>query len=194
MKPRPIDDKLSTLSKFFRDNKRLPTYSEMAGLFNFNSKNAVFRLVKRLVQEGYVRKDDKGRLTPQSSRLGLPLLGYVQAGFPSPAEEELVDTLSMDEYLIDKPDASFLLKVTGDSMLDAGIHPGDLAIIEQGIEPKNGDIVLAEVDEDWTLKYFQKRGRNVKLVAANIKYPPISPKQKLRIAGVLRGIVRRYHG
>ena len=164
----------------------------MASLFGFNSKNAVFRLVKRLVNEGYLEKDSRGRLAPLSSRFGLPLLGYVQAGFPSPAEEELVDTLSLDEYLITNPSASFLLKVTGDSMIDAGIHQDDLTIIERGHSPKNGDIVLAEVDGDWTLKYFEKRGKLVKLIAANKNYPPIMAKQELKIAGILKGVVRRY--
>lgn len=164
----------------------------MAKIFGFNSKNAVFRLVNRLIEEGYVHKDSKGRLAPQGGRLGLPLMGYIQAGFPSPAEEELVDTLSMDEYLVDKPDASFLLKVTGDSMIDAGIHPEDIAIIERGGEPKNGDIVLAEVDREWTLKYFRKTGKSIQLIAANKKYPPIIPKEELKIAGVLRGVVRKY--
>lgn len=177
---------------FFRDNKRLPSYSEMAGLFGFRSKNAVFRLVNRLAVEGYITKDPNGRLCPVSNRMGLPLLGYVQAGFPSPAEEELVDTMSLDEYLIRKPAASFLLKVTGDSMIDAGIHQEDLTIIERGVQPKNGDIVLAEVDREWTLKYYQKRGGKIELIAANKKYPPIIPKEELKIAGVLRGVVRKY--
>jgi repressor LexA len=192
VKPKPIDDKISILSKFFRDNKRLPSYSEMAALFGFSSKNAVFRLVKRLEAEGYLEKDSHGRLAPLSSRFGLPLLGYVQAGFPSPAEEELVDTLSLDEYLVRNPSASFLLKVTGDSMIDAGIHQDDLTIIERGQTPKNGDIVLAEVDGDWTLKYLEKRGNSVKLVAANKNYPPIVAKQELKIAGIVKGVVRRY--
>jgi repressor LexA len=164
----------------------------MAALFGFKSKNAVFKLVKRLEGEGYLEKDSHGRLAPLSSRFGLPLLGYVQAGFPSPAEEELVDTLSLDEYLIQNPASSFLLKVTGDSMIDAGIHQDDLTIIERGHSPKNGDIVLAEVDGEWTLKYFQKRGKQIKLIAANKKYPPIVAQCELKIAGILKGVVRKY--
>lgn len=192
MKPRPLTDKIETLSRFFRGNKRLPTYSEMMKLFGFNSKNAVFRLVGRLIDEGYLEKDSRGRLAPQSGRLGLPLLGYVQAGFPSPAEEELVDTLSLDDYLIERPASSFLLKVSGDSMIEAGINEGDLAIIEKGREPKGGDIVLAEVDREWTLKYYEKRGHGIRLIAANKNYPPIVPKEELKIGGILKAVVRKY--
>ncbi len=192
MKQKPIRDKIEILINFFRENKRLPSYSEMATLFGFKSKNAVFRLVGRLIDEGYLMKDGQGRLSPLMSRLGLPLLGYVQAGFPTPAEEELVDTLSLDDYLVRKPTASFLLKVNGDSMIDAGIHQEDLAIIERGTNPKTGDIVLAEVDREWTLKYYNKTKKGISLIAANKNYPPIIPKEELKVAGVVRGIVRRY--
>ena len=170
----------------------MPSYSEISSIFEFSSKNAAFRLVQRLINEGFLKKDEKGYLLLTAQSFGLPLLGYVQAGFPSPAEEELVDTLSLDEYLITKPNSSFLLKVTGDSMIDAGIHQGDIAIIERGTTPKSGDIVVAEVDQEWTLKYLQKRDRGVQLIAANKNYPPIIPKSELKIAGIVRGVVRKY--
>ena len=190
---KPIeDDKLDVLRRFWRMNRRMPTYSEMCRIFGYNSKNAAFRMAKKLIDEGYVEKDDAGRLTPKSERLGIPLMGYVQAGFPSPAEEVLIDTLSLDEFLIDKPEASFLLKVSGDSMIDAGIHEGDLVIVERGVEPKSGDIVLGCVDGDWTLKYYRRAGDEVELVPANAKYPVIRPEGELTLGGVVRAVMRRY--
>jgi len=190
---KPIaDDKLDVLRRFWRMNRRLPTYSEMCRIFGYSSKNAAFRMAKKLIDEGYVEKDDGGRLMPCSDRLGIPLVGYVQAGFPSPAEEELIDTLSLDDYLIDKPEASFLLKVSGDSMIDAGIHEGDLVIIERGQEPKSGDIVLGCVDNEWTLKYYQRTKGAVELVPANPKYPIIRPENELTLGGIVRAVIRRY--
>ena len=186
------DDKIDALRRFYRCNKRLPTYSEMCRIFGYNSKNAAFRFAKKLIDEGYIQKDDAGRLVPINNRFGLPLLGYVQAGFPSPAEEELIDTLSLDEFLIDKPESSFLLKVTGDSMIDAGIFEGDIVIIERGAKAKNGDVVLANVDNEWTLKYFRKNGSNYELIPANPKYPVIRPEGELSLGGVVRSVVRRY--
>ena len=118
--------------------------------------------------------------------------GTVEAGFPSPAEEELVDTLSLDEMLIQNREASFLLRVTGDSMTGAGIMPGDMVIVDRGQTAKNGDIVIAEVDGQWTMKYLRKRGENVTLVPANPKYQPIRPKNELTIAGVVTAVVRKY--
>lgn len=186
------NDKLDALRSFYRRNRRLPTYSEMCRIFGYSSKNAAFRLAKKLIDEGYIEKDDSGRLTPRGERFGIPLVGYVQAGFPSPAEEELIDTLSLDEYLIDKPEASFLLKVSGDSMVDAGIFEGDLVIVERGMRPKNGDIVLACVDSEWTLKYFRHSKEGPELVPANSKYPVIRPEGELSIGGIVRAVIRRY--
>ena len=120
------------------------------------------------------------------------LIGAVEAGFPSPAEEELVDTLSLDEMLITNREASFLLKVAGDSMTGAGIMPEDLVIVERGRTPKSGDIVIAEVDGQWTMKYLRKRGERVILVPSNPKYQTITPKNELKIAGVVTAVVRKY--
>ncbi len=186
------EEQLAPLRRFYRSNKRLPTYSEMCRVFGYSSKNAAFRLARKLIDEGYVEKDPSGRLLPRGERLGIPLVGYVQAGFPSPAEEELIDTLSLDEYLIDKPEASFLLKVSGDSMIEAGIHEGDLVIIERGQEPRSGDIVLGCVDGEWTLKYYRRAGGAVELVPANSKYPIIRPKGELTLGGIVRAVIRRY--
>lgn len=119
--------------------------------------------------------------------------GEVCAGFPSPAEEELRDVLSFDEYLVLHPETSFLLSVTVDSMIGAGIMEKDLVIVERGRQPKNGDIILAEVDGNWTMKYFHKKGKTIMLEAANAKYLPIVPQTELRIAGVITALVRKYH-
>lgn len=193
IKPTPIDQEtIERLRRFYRSNRRLPTYSELASIFGYSSKNAAFRLARKLIDEGYIEKDETGRLKPCGERLGVPLLGYVQAGFPTPADEELVDTLSLDEFLIEKPDASFLLKVSGDSMIDAGIHPNDLVVIERGLDPKNGDIVLASVDRDWTLKFYERRGGEVSLVPANPKYPVIKPEGELTLGGIVRAVIRKY--
>ncbi len=120
------------------------------------------------------------------------VLGAVMAGFPSPAEEELIDTLSLDEFLIRNRQATFMLKVSGDSMREAGIIPGDLVIVDRGLAPKNGDIVIAEVDGDWTMKYLKKSGSDIWLMPANHKYKPIKPKKELRVAGVVTAVIRKY--
>jgi SOS regulatory protein LexA len=180
------------IAVFYRRNKRMPSYSQMLELFGLKSKNAVYKRVLYLARAGYLNKDSAGRLTPGRLLKPARILGLVAAGFPSPAEEEIVDTMSLDEYLISNPQATYLLNVDGDSMIDAGVHPGDLVLVQKNLTPKNGDIVVAQVDGDWTLKYFEKKGNIVSLRAANKKYPLIIPKQELVIAGVVIANVRKY--
>ena len=120
------------------------------------------------------------------------MLGTVAAGFPSPAEEELADTISLEELLIRDKDATYLLKVNGDSMIEAGILPGDYLLVERGAAPRDGDIVIAQIDREWTMKYFRRRGEKVFLEAANKNYQPIHPTEELKIAAVVRSVVRRY--
>ncbi|MBP9733677.1 MAG: repressor LexA [Candidatus Omnitrophica bacterium] len=179
------------LRAFCRVRRRAPSFEEVRRLFDYKSKNTAHWLIARLVDKGLVRKDSEGRLL-FDGLTGIRLLGSVQAGWPSPAEEELVDTMSLDDYLIRNPQQSFLIKVTGDSMIDAGIHPGDLVIVERGRAPQNNDIVIAQVDGEWTIKFYQKRGSGVRLAPANPKYPIITPKEELKIGGVVVSCIRRY--
>jgi repressor LexA len=149
--------------------------------------------VTKLITAGVLRKDAKGFLTLTRNPRALKLAGEVCAGIPTSAEENLRGIVSFDEYLVRNPEKSFLLSVTGDSMIDAGIREKDLVIVEKNKEPKNGDIILAEVDGNWTMKYFCRKGKMVTLEAANPKYSPIIPQTDLRIAGVITAVVRRYH-
>ncbi|MFH1426088.1 MAG: transcriptional repressor LexA [Candidatus Kerfeldbacteria bacterium] len=184
--------RVKQLERFYNKRRRLPSYSEMLGLFGVKSKNAVAKVVDRLVLDGLVRRDDTGRLVPRRLAASVRVLGTVEAGFPSPAEEELADTISLDDFLIEKKESSFMLRVSGDSMAGAGIKPGDYVIVERGRTPQNGDIVVAEVDNEWTVKYFQKHRNKITLVPANTNFKPIRPKESLSVAGVVRSVIRKY--
>ena len=190
---RTIKSVAQKLADFSRNRHRMPTYEEMLTLLAVRSKSVVHFWMNKLLQEGILEKDKSGHLTFINPFFGVPLAGEVSAGFPSPAEEELRDVISFDEYLITKQEESFLLKVDGDSMIGAGIMPDDLVLVERGKEPKTGDIVIAEVDGAWTMKYFHKKGKEVYLEAANPKYPRIKPVAELRLGGVVTAVVRKYH-
>ena len=177
---------------FYSRRRRMPSYGEIMELVGFRSRQAVFRLIDRLIAEGLVSKDPQGKLIPHAPHDGVPLLGIVEAGFPSPAEEELIDTMSLDDYLIQNKEATYILQVKGDSMIDAGIREGDLVIVERNNTPRVGDIVIAEVDGEWTMKYLRKRGETYYLVPANQKYKPIVATKELRIEAVVIAVVRKY--
>ncbi len=188
-----IGEKVDILRAFYREEKRVPTYNEMLKMFGYRSKNSVFGLLKKLEDSGYVCKGPGGQLAFTGKLTGsVRILGSIQAGFPSPAEEELADTITLDEYLVERPESTYLLRVVGDSMIDAGIHPGDIVLVEKGRNPRSNDIVVARVDEEWTLKYFIPDSGGVVLLPANKKYKPIRPRQSLEVAGIVRASIRKY--
>ncbi len=191
-KTRDIKSIEQALVAFYRSSKRMPTYTEMMDLFEVRSKSVVSYWIDKLIEKGILEKDAQGFLKLSGISFGIPLVGNVAAGLPVSAEENIRDVVSMDEYLVAKPDSSFLLRVTGDSMIGAGIMEGDLVIVERNRTPKNGDIVLAEVDGQWTMKYFRRQGRGVVLEAANPAYPLIHPEEELKIGGVITASVRKY--
>jgi SOS regulatory protein LexA len=169
----------------------MPTYSEMMGLFGFKSKNAVYRLVTKLVDAGIVAKDKLGRLIPSEGFGDIPLVGHVRAGFPMQADV-LRDTVNLQDYLVEKKGSTYMLKVDGDSMIDAHIEDGDMVIAERTQVAKDGDIVIAEVDGEFTMKYFKKSGNKIWLEPANKNYKPIHPTQSLTVAAVVKAVIRKY--
>ncbi len=190
---RTIQSVKKKIAAFFRERRRMPTYEEMVALLGVRSKSVVHFWVNKLVAADILEREAGGRLSWKQRPFSIPLVGEVAAGFPSPEEEELRDILSLDEYLVARPEASFLLQVSGDSMIGEGIMPGDLVIVEKGRQPKSGDVVIAEVDGEWTMKTFRKEKGEIYLEAANPKYPLIRPREELKLAGVVTAVVRKYH-
>ncbi len=181
------------LEDFYYQHKRLPSYSELAKLFNYKSKSSAFNLASTLIKEGIIKKDKSGNLIPANKFLyDLKVLGEVEAGFPSAAEQENLEQLSLDNYLIKNKEASFMLKVSGYSMKDAGILPGDMVLVDRSIKAQENDIVIAEVDNNWTMKYLRRKGSKVYLQAANSKYKDIYPESDLKIAAVVKAVIRKY--
>lgn len=187
-----MNDYKNKIISFYRQSKRMPSYAEIMKLVGFKSKNAVYKLINKLVDEGVVNKDSSGKLTPNRMLGDVPLLGLVEAGFPTMIDEQSMDTLCLEDYLIEDKDSSYLLEVKGDSMIDEGIKEGDLVIAERKGEPKDGDIVIAEVDGGWTMKYYKKKGNLVYLQPANKNYLPIYPEYDLKIAAIVKGVIRKY--
>ena len=181
------------IGSFYRTHRRMPSYSELEQLLGYKSKGAVAYAVEKLIDEGVLAKDKTGRLLPARLNMGTRLLGFVEAGFPTPAQEEQLDEISFDEYLTPNKEASYILKVKGDSMIDAGIREGDMVVVERRQTYKPGQIVIASVDSEYTMKYLRKKGELYYLEAANEKYKPIYPKGHLEIEAVVIAVVRKYH-
>ncbi|MBX9684800.1 MAG: translesion error-prone DNA polymerase V autoproteolytic subunit [Hyphomicrobium sp.] len=116
----------------------------------------------------------------------------VAAGFPSPADDYLDRPLDFNELLIAHPAATFAVRVTGESMVGAGIFPGDIAVVDRSLSARDGLVVLAILSGDFTLKYFRKRGASVWLEAANPHFKPIliTEDSEFEVWGVVRHTIR----
>ncbi|MCM2338897.1 MAG: transcriptional repressor LexA [Burkholderiales bacterium] len=180
------------IEDFYSKNKRMPTYREMMDIFSFKSKNAVFKIVNKLIDEGLVAKDHLGRLIPSQSFGEIPMLGFVTAGLPATVEEELADSVNLDDLLVKNKASTYMLEVDGDSMIDAHIEKGDMVLVEKTNTAKDMQIVIAEVDGEFTMKYFRKEGNKVWLQPANKKYNNIYPEHSLNINAVVKAVIRKY--
>jgi SOS regulatory protein LexA len=186
------DNQLKKIRSFYRQQRRMPSLGEIRSMMGFRSRNAAFKLVNKLVEEEVLEKDDSGYLIPKHLYGRARVLGEVEAGIPATAEQDYSTSLSMDEYLIGDRDTTYMLKVRGYSMQDAGIMPGDMVIAEKGRQAKYGDIVIAEVDNGWTMKYFQKVNGRICLLPANKNFKPIYPEIEMNISAVVTAVVRKY--
>lgn len=170
----------------------MPGYKEIMDMVGFKSKNAVYKLINKLVDDGVVSKDSLGKLTPNKLFGEIPLVGLVEAGLPTSDTDALPDSISIEDYLVKAKDSTYLLEVKGDSMIDEGIKEGDLVLVERSSQAKDGDIVIAMIDGGYTMKYLRKKGKGFYLEPANSKYKPIYPTYDFKVEAVVRGVIRKY--
>ncbi len=118
----------------------------------------------------------------------------VRAGFPSPAEDFAVNRLDLTQILVTHPQATFLLRVAGSSMRDAGIEDGDTLVVDRAVKPQHGHVVVAVVDGEFTVKYLHQRAGRLRLRAANPTFPDIVPKdgQTIEVWGVVSSCIKRF--
>lgn len=183
---------LAKLRDYYARHRVLPSYARIGSLVGLNSKASVAGMVLRLKGEGFLESSPDRRLKPGRRFFERSVDESVQAGLPSPASDNAPDALTIDEHLISNPSKTILIKVKGDSMIDAGIHPGDVVVVEKRASANIGDIVVAILDNEFTLKRFSReKGRTV-LRPENKAYPVIRPKDDAEIFGVVVGLFRKY--
>lgn len=183
---------LAALQDYYSRHRALPSYASIGSLLGLRSKSSVAALVARLKLAGFVESTPDRRLAPTRRFFERPLADApVHAGLPSPIDDAPADALTIDDYLIEHPSRTVLVRVKGDSMTDAGIYDGDLAVVEKRADAQRGDIVVAIVDNQFTLKRLElERGRFV-LRPENKAYPVIRPEGAMEIFGVMVGLVRK---
>lgn len=202
-----LTSKQEALLKFIEEYQmhhgKSPTVREMREHFNVRSDNSILKPLKTLVEKGYMEKDDTPRgikLLPMVKSkfemlhdiVRLPLLGKIPAGSPTEVFAHAEETIPMSNYFVNDEAHSFLLSVKGDSMIDAGIFDGDLAIVCSSKQPSVGDIVVALIDNESTLKRLCKNDNQFYLKPENKAYKKLYPLEGLVVQGVVIGLMRRY--
>ena len=184
---------LAKLRRYYAETRRIPSMARIGELMGFSAP-AAQKFIERLAGEGFVtRTPDGDAWVPNQRFFERPLVeASVQAGNPVAVEAVPAEPFLIDEYVVRDPAQTVLIPVRGDSMSDAGINEGDLAVVERTTQARDGEFVVAIVDNDYTLKELAtERGQKV-LKPHNSAYPVIRPKGKLEIFGVLVGLIRRY--
>lgn len=183
---------LFDLQDYYAKHRVLPSYAAIGKLVGLSSKASVAGMVLRLKSEGFLESTPDRRLKPGRRFYDRPIAESVQAGMPTPVEDSGTETISIDEHLVPNPSRTILVTVKGDSMVDAGIHSGDVVVVEKRVAANPGDIVVAIVDNEFTLKYLDNERGRVVLRPANKAYPVIRPAGDLNIFGVVVGQFRKY--
>ncbi len=193
-----LTDKQKNVLKFIytevRTKNMAPTIREIASHFGFSSTGTVRDYLRALTTKGYIRvAEGKSRAIEliREAMCQLPVLGRVQAGNPVYAVEDLMGYLNLDKIIFPEPDV-FALRVKGDSMIEAGIMANDFAIIKRQDFAKVGEIVVAMVGDEATIKRLVKKGEKYFLNPANPKYNPIAVTENVVIIGKLLNVVREY--
>lgn len=202
-----LTEKQEAVLKFIEEFQmaygKSPTLREMREHFGVSSDNSILKHLKALEEKGHIQKDDTPRgiqllssirekLDMAVESVKLPVLGFVPAGGPVMTDEYINGYMTVGEELAKNSSDFFLLNVTGNSMIDAGIFEGDLVVVNGKKEPKDGDIVVALVDNGNTLKRFIKKSGKVYLKAENKDYKDIYPEDELLVQGVVTALIRQY--
>lgn len=193
-----IENTLSDKQKNFFENLKkeygkepLPSFEKIAQTFGFKHKNSVWQYFKKL-KENELVKEKNGKFFINPECFGAILFtSAVRAGFATVAEDSIERRVSLDsDFELDNPSV-FMFTVSGDSMVNAGIFDGDKVIVKKTPYAKDGDIVLAYIDNGYTLKTYRQKNGKIWLQPENPDYPIIEPKEVLTIFGVATGIARQ---
>lgn len=170
-----------------------PTRAEIAATLGFRSPNAAEEHLRALARKGAIELVPGASRGIQLSETGVPVVGRVAAGNPILAEQHIEARYQIDPSIF-RPRADYFLRVRGLSMRDAGILEGDLLAVHRSSEARNGQIVVARLENEVTVKRFQRRGRQVQLLPENPEFDPIDVdlrRQALVIEGIGVGVLRR---
>jgi SOS regulatory protein LexA len=184
---------LSKLQNYYAKHHSFPSYARLCSVLGLAAKSAVNKVLLRLAEQGYLKRTVDEVWVPAESFFERKLSGTpVVAGLPTFVSNVTADPFMIDQFLINNPSKTILVPVQGDSMVNAGINDGDVVVVEIGSMANTGDIVVAAIDGQFTVKTLGKKQGKAVLLAANDSYPVIRPEKSLEIIGVIVGLIRKY--
>jgi repressor LexA len=197
------------IQQFTAENGYPPTLREIGKNFQISSTFGVKRHLEALVKKGHINIESnasrgismirkvqdeltESSFNDESVFIKIPVLGRVAAGLPITAIENMEGSLVVDPMFLKKAEDAFALRIRGDSMINAGINDGDLVIVSPNEQSKNGDIIVAMLNDEATVKRFELKDKKIKLIAENNSYLPIEIKSEddFKIVGKVKGVVR----
>lgn len=182
---------LGKLQDYYAQHKVLPSFTSVARLVGLKSTSAVAAMVNRMKVVGVLDQAPDRRLQPGKRFFEREIADSVRAGAPQPANDALRDVVSIDDLMIKNPSRTVLLTVKGDSMIEAGLLPGDTVIVERGAPTSPGNIVVAIVDSEYTVKYLARDKTGFYMKPGNKDYSIIRPKDGLEVFGRVIGAFRK---
>jgi len=192
--PKIPDDRayLARLQDYYARWRSLPAYGPLQAVLGMASRSAVAKVLHRLQAAGFLERTPDGRWTPTGRFFERPHAEVpVPAGVPL-ATADSSEAHSIDAWLVRHPSRTVLIPITGDSMIEAGIHPGDVAVVERDAPARPGDAVIAVIDNEFTLKTLAVEDGEAVLQPANPAYPVLRPGDRLQVFGVVVGLIRSY--
>lgn len=187
------DNHLATLRTHWKEHKSFPSMAKLANVLGLASSGGVFKVLGRLVDAGYLERVD-GRIAPTKKFFSLPVLGSARAGLPQLESQDAGHELvNVEDFLVRQPERTLFCRARGDSMKNAGILDRDMLVVESNTPTKAGDIVVAVLDQELTVKYlFPDPAGGWVLKPANPDYPELKAKASLEVLGVVTGVFRRF--
>ena len=183
---------LARLQDYYARWRSLPAYGPLHAVLGLASRSAVAEMLGRLRAAGFLERTLAGRWTPTARFFARPTAeAPVPAGLPLVTADS-GESHSIDAWLVRQPSRTVLVPVVGDSMIEAGIHPGDRVVVEREVPARPGDLVIAVIDNEFTLKTLAVEDGEAVLRPANPAYPVLRPGERLQVFGVVVGLIRNY--
>lgn len=189
---REYEAKVNKLANFIKNWWIIQNLEQIATMFDYANRASAKVFLNKLVWDWLLEFSDR-RYIPTSLLTWYTLFESVRAGLPFTPNTQVTTQIELNKFLIDNPNSTYLVRIKWDSMIEAGIIEGDIAIVDRSQNPKNWDIIIASIEWEVTIKYYEKKWDKITLIPANPNYKPIPVIENTEFMWVVVGTIRKYN-